>query len=79
MILDTELATYQRHRPQLLAEEGRFVVIGGEKLLGTFESYDDALSAGYDRCGLTPFLVKRIEQTETVYVVNRDIGPSCPI
>jgi len=77
MTLDTELATYQRLLPQLLDDHGKHVVICRETVVGTFESYEDALAAGYARCGPDAFLVKRIEATETVYFVNRDVGHSC--
>src|SRR5262249_12634426 len=42
--LERELATYRRELPRLLAEgeEGRFVVIHGDQVLGTWDTYRDA-------------------------------------
>lgn len=58
--LTTELQTYQRLLPTLLAHQGQFTVISGEQLLDVFAACEDALKAGYAHCGLRPFLVKRI-------------------
>jgi hypothetical protein len=40
-----------------------------------FDTYADAISQGYQRFGLEPFLVKRIESTERVEFVTRPIKP----
>ena len=60
MLLEKELRTYAEKLPELLAEQGRFVLISGADVLGTFAAYEDALAAGYEKCGVRPFLVKRI-------------------
>jgi len=75
MALETELATYQRELPKLLAQEGRFAVIGGEDVIGAYDTYHDALQAGYEKRGLQPFLVKRIQAVEEVQWFSRDIRP----
>ena len=43
MALEKEIETYNRELPNLLAEQGKFVVIHGDKIIGTFVSYEDAL------------------------------------
>jgi hypothetical protein len=59
--LEKELRTYHRELPRLLADaEGKFAVIHGDEVSGTWETYEDALQAGYDRYQLTPFLVKKV-------------------
>ena len=68
--LKSELETYNRNKQQLVAQgEGRFVVIHGDEIAGIWGTYEDALQAGYERFGLTPFLVKQIEALERVHSV----------
>jgi len=66
MALEIELATYQKKRQELLVDEGKFVLIHGDDVAGVWNTYEDALNVGYDKYGLTPFMVKRIEQVETI-------------
>lgn len=62
--LQTELATYHRHLPDWLGQQGRFVLIKSDGVAGMFDSYRDALTAGYQRFGLKSFLVKQITPEE---------------
>ena len=78
MALEKELETYRKELPRLLAEEGRFALIRGDRVAGTFSTYADALQAGYAKFSLSPFLVKRIEAVERVLFFTRDLTPSCP-
>ena len=77
MALEKELQTYEKLKPTLLAEAGKFAVISSEELLGVYETYDDALKIGYEKCKLNPFLVKRIQAVEPVNFFTRAIEP-CP-
>ncbi len=64
-VLETELKTYEQHREDLLGRhEGKYVLIHGEQLVGTFESETDAINVGYDHFGNVPILVKKIERVE---------------
>jgi hypothetical protein len=69
--LDREVRFYRSHLDDLLgpgdANEGRYVVIKGEDIAGVRDTFDEALSLGYGRFGLGPFLVKKIERIETVH------------
>jgi hypothetical protein len=76
MPLEKELATYKREHENLLAHEGKFVVIGGDVIAGFYDTYVDALRAGYDRFGLDSFMVKQILAFEPVHEFTRDIP--CP-
>jgi hypothetical protein len=76
--LSTELKTYQRLLPSLLAQQGKFAVITGEQLLDIFAAYEDALKAGYTHCGTQPFLVKRISVDEQIAYFTRDLKTPCP-
>lgn len=75
--LETELKTYEAHKHELLADEGKFVVIHGDQILGTYATYEDALKVGYEKCKLEPFLVKKIQAVEPVNFVSRDIPLGC--
>lgn len=78
MALEKEQATYVRELQNLLGSEGKYVLIHGDRVIGVYDTYNDALQIGYDRCGLNPFLVKRIQAVEQVHSFTRDIRP-CPI
>lgn len=78
MALEKELETYERHRDELLSFEGEWVVIGGDEVVGHYAAYVDALRAGYDKFGVTSFLVKKIEATESVQFFTRDMLDACP-
>jgi hypothetical protein len=74
--LEAELETYKKRLPDLSSNEGKFVVISGTDVLGIFESYQDALTAAYEKLGVKPFLVKRISAVETLSFFTRELA--CP-
>lgn len=77
--LATELAHYRRILPSLLDRSGEYAVIAGEDLLGTFSTWEDACKVGYAKVGVAkPFLVKRIEEVETVNYFTRNMVHACP-
>lgn len=76
MALEKELVTYQARLEDLLAQEGKYVLIHGETVAGTFDTYETALRTGYEKYGLDPFMVKKIEWAETVQNFTRDL-PLC--
>jgi len=78
MALEKEIETYNRELPKLLADEGKYVVIQGDHVIGTNVSYEDALKSGYEKCGLTPFLVKKIQAVEQIQYFSRDLAFECP-
>jgi len=61
--LAQELAIYEKTKNTL--PEGKFVLIKGETIIGTYESERDAVNAGYEKFGEDIFLVKRIQKIET--------------
>jgi len=71
--LETELKTYEEKKRSLLGDEGKFVLIHGEELAGVWDTYEDALKAGYEKYGVTPFLVKQIQGTERVQFFTRNL------
>ena len=72
--LKTELETYEREKAKLVAEsEGKYALIHGNEVAGVWDTYLDALKAGYEKYSLNPFLVKQIESVDRVYFFTRDI------
>jgi hypothetical protein len=62
--LATEWATYLRELPRLVGEGevDRFALIAGGDVVGVWDTYGEALQAGYERYGLGPaFAVQRID------------------
>jgi len=76
MALEKELSVYDAHLIELLASEGKYVLICGEEISGVFDSYEQALDAGYQKYGLRPFLVKQINRAEPIHYFSRDL-PVC--
>ena len=75
MALEKELETFARELPNLLASSGKYVVISASEVAGVFAAYEDAIRAGYEKYGLTPFLVKEIQATERVQYFTRPMTP----
>jgi hypothetical protein len=64
-LLAIELKTYDENFESLVgAHEGKFVVVHGKRVLGTYDSQFDAISFGYQELGNVPFLVKQISKVE---------------
>ena len=78
MGLEKELETFERLKPELLLREsGKYAVILGDELLGTYDTLDDALQAGYAKYKLAQFMVKRVDPFERAMVITRLSAP-CP-
>ena len=56
--LQTEIKTYNERLPDLLANEGKFVVIKGDEVIGIFDTYADAILTGREKFKDDVFLVK---------------------
>lgn len=68
MPLDTELATFERLKPELLMNHaGKFALIKGEEFVGAFDTPDNAYAEGVQRYGRDSFLVRKIAEQEEVY------------
>ncbi len=66
-ILEQELAYYNQHRADLLSKyEGKFLLIKGSELVGSFENAEAAYQEGLRRFGNTPFLIKQVLREERV-------------
>ena len=73
MSFEHELEVYNAHLIELLRNEGKFVVICGDEIAGSFDTYDDALEAGSTRFGPVPFFVRKIQRAEPVHYFSRDL------
>jgi hypothetical protein len=69
MPLGLEWATYQAHKPVLLKNEGQWVVIHGERVLGIRPSYEEALRLGYEQAGYVDFLAHQILASEPIHLL----------
>lgn len=64
--LAKEYDTYKSRLPELVRDEGKFVLIRAEEVAGVYATYDEALMAGYKKFGIKqPFMVKQIASVET--------------
>lgn len=82
MALEVEYQTFLREIPRLLAEEGKYVLIRGNELFGTFDTFEQGLRAGYERFGLDGFMLQEIRsELEVVDILtpffDEDVDPSC--
>ena len=75
MTLEKELETFKSKLSEWPEREGKYVLIHGELVIDFFDSYDDALKAGYAQFSLQPFLVKQIQLIEQVHFISRLVQP----
>jgi hypothetical protein len=75
--LNEEAETYERRKAELVKQnEGRFVLISGSRVVSIWDTYEDAVNAGYREIGInTPFFVKQISAVERVQFISREVVP----
>jgi len=63
--------TWKAEMPRLLAEgyEGKFIIIKGEKIVGPYETREEARAAAHAAYPLQSFVVMQILEYEPVYRV----------
>ena len=62
--LQQEIATHERNKGEWSAHTGKFVLIKGDDVAGFYSTYEDAITEGYKRFQLNPFLVKQVSMIE---------------
>lgn len=78
--LSKELSTYRLKLPTLIGQQGKFVLIKGENIDGVYNTYSEAMTAGYTKHGISsPFFVRKISPVEQVLFFSRDLGTECPV
>ena len=61
MILEEELKSFEDHRKELIGRAlGKFVLVKGERIVGSYDTANDAIKAGYAEFGNVEFLVKEV-------------------
>lgn len=64
-VLEKEIEAYERNLEDWLRQyKDRFVLVKGEKLIGVFNTTDEALSEGARQFGLESFLVRQVKEEE---------------
>ena len=64
-MLETERIFFDKHRDDLLRQyPGKFVVIKEKRLLGSYDTIQDALAAGAREFGMVSFLVQRTDEAQ---------------
>jgi hypothetical protein len=76
--LERELATFDRLLPTLKEKEGKYVLIFGDEMVDIFETYPEALLAGYQKSKFGPFLVKKILRVTPEAYFSRDFEGTWP-
>jgi len=71
------LTFYREKLPELLQHEGKFVLVHAHEIAGFYDSYGDALAAGYEKYGFESFLVKRIAAVEETMQFSRPLVFPC--
>ncbi|KKK98666.1 hypothetical protein LCGC14_2640490, partial [marine sediment metagenome] len=77
-VLTRELATYEREKARLLAEaRGKFVLIKGDDVIGTYDTQTGAIDEGWRRYGDAPILLKQIVDIDPIYTyaLSEDVEP----
>ena len=75
--LAKEQAAFEAELPKLSGEVGKFAVVFGGKVVGTFATYQEALTKGYEVAKLEPFLVQQVSTLPQVQHFSRAIGFEC--
>ncbi len=77
--LDREIQTYNERLQELLGagSVGKFVLIKGDRIVGTYDTYADALKIGYEQFKLEPFMVKQIAPAEKIQFFTRELDLQC--
>ncbi len=80
--IDPEFVAYLRELPRLLADghAGRYALLKGDEVLSVWDTQRDVLQAGYERFGLDPFTVKKIDprDPERLAAIRAREGNVCP-
>ena len=70
MVLQQEVDYFEGRRAELVEHhEGKFALIHGEEFAGSFDTADNAYSEGIRRWGVTPFLIKEIQEHDEIMAI----------
>jgi hypothetical protein len=79
MPMERELRAFLKALPTLLqgGHEGGYALIHGDAVDSLWDTVDAALSAGYERFGVDPFLIQEITEHERPKFFSRNVA-RCP-
>lgn len=64
-LLSKEIKTYNENKEVLLRNSsGKFVLIKEDRIIGVYDTRNDAIKIGIDKFGNEPFLVKKISEID---------------
>lgn len=64
-MLETERQFYSENLASWLTQyPGKYALVKGRELIGTFDTNEEALAEGARRFGLEPFLVRRVQEKQ---------------
>ncbi len=67
MVLEQEFAYFETRRRELLQQHaGQYALIIGQRLVGTFETAEQAYEEGLAAYGNVPMLIHQITEEETI-------------
>lgn len=67
-VLKKELEYYEKNKKELLKTyKGQFVVIKGDKFIGSYTTEIEAYKAGVEEFGTEPFLIRRVADKEPTF------------
>ena len=67
----TELATYRDHLDVMLENhQGKYVAIKGNCILGYYRDRSEAFTAGFERHGRSPVLIKQVVEKSRIHHVG---------
>ena len=75
-ILKEEIETFRKALPSLMHRVGKYALVKDRRIVSIWDTYADAIQAGYMQFGLSSFLVKQIEPNETIHRFTRNIEPA---
>lgn len=65
MALDAEIRYFEAQKQELLKHhEGKFALVVGERLIGVFDTPEEAYKAGLAQVGNQPMLIKQVLRDE---------------
>ena len=76
MALENIMEVFRQQRKQLLADPanvGRFALVGPEKVMGVYPTFEAGVAVGDALFGLKPFLVQQIVEHEIPKYFSRNI------
>ncbi|MEK6873168.1 MAG: hypothetical protein AABW90_04215 [Nanoarchaeota archaeon] len=66
--LEKEIDAFMEKLPSMLKDhEGKYAVFKGNDRLGFWDSYESALQEGYEKLGLVPSLIRKVNREYEIF------------